>query len=78
MTKAVKIRIYKKAVKPAVVFGSEMWVVTEMRMRRLGTDIHGAVVEQGIWRMINNQGSREMYKDPDIFADIKKGEIGMG
>ena len=70
MSKAVEIRIYKKTVKPAVVFGSEMWGVTEMGMRRLGRGIHGPVVEQGIWRMITNQGSRDMYKDPDILADI--------
>jgi hypothetical protein len=34
--------------------------------------IHGPVVEQGIWRMRTNQEQTELYKDPDIEADIKK------
>jgi hypothetical protein len=38
-------------------------------MRREGT--HGPVVQQGLWRIITNHGSRKMYKDPDILADIK-------
>ena len=37
MSKAVKIKIYKALVKPVVVFGSEMWAMTEMDMKRLGT-----------------------------------------
>jgi hypothetical protein len=37
MTKAVKIKIYKKIVKPAVVFGSETRAVVEMDVNRLGT-----------------------------------------
>ena len=32
MSKAVKIKIYKMMVKPAVVFGSEMWAVGEVDM----------------------------------------------
>ena len=74
---AAKIKIYKTIVQPAVVFGSEKWAMTEMDMKRLGTwerkisTIHGPVVEQGIWR-ISDQELRELYKDLDIVADIKK------
>ena len=77
MKKAVKIKIRNTMVKPAVVFGSEKWAMTEMDMKRLGTwerkisTIHGPVVEQGIWR-ISDQELRELYKDLDIVADIKK------
>jgi hypothetical protein len=37
MSKAVKIKTYKKLVKPTVVFGSETWAVAEMDMNRLGS-----------------------------------------
>jgi hypothetical protein len=30
MSKAVKIKIYKKMMKPAAVFGGETWAVAEM------------------------------------------------
>jgi hypothetical protein len=64
-------------VKPAVVFGSETWAMTEMDMKRLCTwdrkisSIRGPVVEHGIWR-VSDQELRDLYKDLDIVADIKK------
>jgi len=36
------------------------------------TRIYGLVVEQGIWIVRSNQELRELYKDLDIVADIKK------
>jgi hypothetical protein len=39
-----------------------------MKLRR----IHGMVVEQGIWRKRSKQELRELYKELDIIADIKK------
>jgi hypothetical protein len=58
MSKAVEIKLHKRKVKPAVVFGRETVAVTEMDMKRLGTwgreilrRINGPVVEQGIWRV---------------------------
>ena len=48
-------------------------------MKRLGTKerkilrrVYGPVVEQRIWRIRTNQELRELYKDLDIVADIKK------
>jgi hypothetical protein len=37
MSKAVKIKIYKMMVKPALVYGSETWAMIEMDMKGLGT-----------------------------------------
>ena len=37
MSEAVKIKIYKRMVKPVVVFGSETQAMTQMDMTRLGT-----------------------------------------
>jgi hypothetical protein len=66
-------------VKPGVVYGSEIWAMTDTDMKRLSrwerkmlTRIYGLVVEQGIWIVRSNQELRELYKDLDILADIKK------
>jgi hypothetical protein len=48
-------------VKPVAVFGSEIWAVTEMEMKRLGSRerkilrIYGPVVQQGMWRIRTDQ-----------------------
>ena len=62
----------------AAVFGSEIWAVTEMDMKRLGgrgREMHGPVVEQGIWRINTDQELRELYKNLDITADIRKNRL---
>ena len=79
ISKVVVIKIYKTMVKPAAVYGSGTWAMTVMGMNRLGTEdrkilrrIYGKVVEQGTRRIGSNQELRELYKDLDIVADIKK------
>jgi hypothetical protein len=37
VSKAVKMKIYKTMVKPAVVSGSATWAVTEIDMKRMDT-----------------------------------------
>jgi len=61
------------------VYGSATWAVAEKDMKSLGTwkrkilrGTYGPVVEQGIWRVRTDQELREIYKDLDIVADIKK------
>lgn len=77
-----------------MVFGSETWAMAGRDVTRLGTwkrrilrTVHGPVVEQGVWRIKINQELRELYKELDIAADIRKKrlewdgdkeEIGMG
>jgi hypothetical protein len=68
-------------VKP-VVFGSETCAKTEMDMNRLGTwerkilrRIYVPAADQGTWSLKTNQELRELYKDLDIVADIKKKRI---
>jgi hypothetical protein len=53
--------------------------MAERDVTRLGTwdgkilrAVHGPVVDQGIWRIKTNQELRELYKDLDIVADIRK------
>jgi len=82
MSKAATIKIYKMIVKPVSVCGREILAVVEMGMTRLGAwermilrRIHGPVVEQEIWRKGSKQELRELYKDLDIVADIKKKRV---
>jgi hypothetical protein len=79
MSKTLKSKTYKTMVKPAVKSGSETWAMTEIDMKRLDTWerkllrwIYGPMVKQGIWRIRTNEEMRELYKDLDIVADIKK------
>ena len=65
--------------KPAVVVGRETWAVTEMDRKRLGIwkremlrRIQGSVVEQGMWRIRNDQELREVCKDLGKVADIER------
>lgn len=64
--------------KPAAVYGSETWAMSEMDVKRMSTlerkilRIHGLVVEQGIWRVRTDQEQKELYKNLNIVADIKK------
>jgi hypothetical protein len=68
MGRAVKIKIYKTRVKPALVFGSETWAVAEMDLKRLSTwerkilrKMYGPVAEQGIFRRTSNQELKRLY-----------------
>jgi hypothetical protein len=63
---------------PVVVYGSEIWSVTVIVMKRLGTrdrkilrKVHGPAVQQGIWRIRNNHKIRELYKYLYIKIDIQ-------
>ena len=56
------------------MFGSEMWAVGEMDMKRLGTGereilrrVHGPVVGRGKWRLRTDQELRELYEDTYTF-----------
>jgi hypothetical protein len=69
LSKAVKIKVNKMMVTPAVVCGREILAMAEMDMTRQGAwermvlrRIHGPVVEQGIWRKRSNQELRDLYK----------------
>jgi hypothetical protein len=65
-------------VKPVAAYGSGIWPMTEMDMRRMNTwernilRIYGPVVEQETWRIRNNQAFREPYEDSETVTDVKK------
>jgi hypothetical protein len=63
--------------KPAVVYGSETWAVTEVDVTIPGTgdriilrSIYRPVVEQGIWRVRTDQELRELCKCLEVVVDI--------
>ena len=58
--------------KPFVVYGSDMWAMTEMDMKRpspwekkILRRIHRPVVEQEMWRIRTNRKLRELCQDLD-------------
>jgi hypothetical protein len=78
VSRIVKIKIYKTILKPVVVFGCEAWSMTEkdktrlnMWERKILRRVYGPVTEQGVWRIRRNEELRELYKAPDLVADIK-------
>jgi len=69
-------------VKPVVVFGNEAGAMNEMHINRLSTwerriirTTGEPVAEQGIWAIRTNQELRELYKDINIVAGIKKKKL---
>jgi hypothetical protein len=60
-------------------FGCEAWSMTEkdkttlnMWGRTILRKVCGPVTEQGVWRIRRNKELRELYKAPDLVADIKR------
>ena len=79
MRTAVKIKIYKMAVKPTVVFGSGTRTIIELGMKKQCTwdrkilrRMYGSVAGQEKWRIRTNGELIALYKDLDIATDIKK------
>jgi hypothetical protein len=79
VSRIVRIKIYKTILKPIVMFGCEAWSMTEkdkirrnMWERKILRKLYGPVTEQGVWRTRRNEELRELYKAPDLIADIKK------
>ena len=66
-------------VKLVVMFGSDTWAVAEMGMKRLGTGVReiprrmqGPEVKQGTQGIKIKQELKELYKDLDMVADMRK------
>jgi hypothetical protein len=77
VSRIVIIKIYKTILKPIVIFGCEAWSVAEkdktrlnMWERKILRKVYGPVTEQGVWRIRRNEELRELYKVPDLVADI--------
>jgi hypothetical protein len=65
--------------KLVVMYGHETWPMTENNKTMLDSwekktlmKVYESVTEQGIWRIRANQEPKELYKTPDLVADIKR------
>jgi hypothetical protein len=43
--------------------------------RKILRKVYGPVTEQGVWRIRRNEELRELYKAPDLVADIKSKQL---
>jgi hypothetical protein len=78
LSKNVKIRTYKTAIRPIILHGSETWTIIGKMASTLMTwerkilrKIYGPRCEQGVWRIRSNLEIQNMYKSPDIVIEIK-------
>jgi hypothetical protein len=79
-SKNVKIRIYKTAILPVVLYGCETWSLTlrekhrlrvfENRVLRRIFRLRGDEVTGG-WRKLHNEELRDLYSSPNIIRIIK-------
>jgi hypothetical protein len=78
ISKSTKIRIYKTAIRPVILYGCETWALTGKVASTLMTwerkilrKIYGPKCEQGVWRIRSNLELQNVYKSPDIVTEIK-------
>lgn len=82
LSRNTKVRVYKTIIRPTLMYGSECWVMSKKSEKRLVTfenkilrKIYGPTQEDGFWRIRHNFEIRELYKDPDITAEVKSRRI---
>ena len=81
--RAMKIRIYKSILRPAVLYGCETWTLTQESEQRLGIferkvlrTIYGPVQDSaGDWRIRYNSELKALYREPDIVAVAKTSRL---
>ncbi|KAJ4438640.1 hypothetical protein ANN_14587 [Periplaneta americana] len=80
LSKNLKVRIYKTAILPVVLYGCEAWTLTlreEHRLRvfenKVLRKVFGAKRDEvtGEWRKLHNAELHALYTSPDIIRNIK-------
>jgi hypothetical protein len=78
ISRRTKIRIYKTIIYPILTYGSETWILNKKEERQLIVlenkilrKIFGPIKEDNVWRKRHNYEIRELYKEPDIIAELK-------
>ncbi|KAJ4445602.1 hypothetical protein ANN_12284 [Periplaneta americana] len=80
LSKNLKVRMYKTAILPVVLYGCETWTLTlreEHRLRvfenKVLRKIFGAKRDEvtGEWRKLHNAELHALYSSPDIIRNIK-------
>lgn len=82
LSKPTKIRIYKTIIRPVLLYNSENWILNKKSEKQLIVfenrvlrKIFGPVLENGEWRIRHNLELREVYKDPDVSAEVRSRRI---
>ena len=73
-----KIRIYKTIIYPILTYGSETWILNKKEEKQLIVfennilrKIFDPINEDNVRRKRHNYEIRELYKEPDIIAELK-------
>ena len=84
LSKNLKIKIYRTAVLPVVLYGCETWLLTfreECRLRmfenRVLRRIFGPKRDKttGVWRKLHNEEFNDLYSSPSIVQVIKSKSV---
>ena len=79
-TKTLKIKIYRTAILPVVLYGCETWSLTLREERRLRVfenrvlrRVFGPKRDEvtGEWRKLHNEELRDLYSPPNIVRVVK-------
>ena len=78
ISRRTKIRIYKTIIYLILTYGSETWILNKKEEKQLIVfenkilrKLFGPINEDNIWRKRHNYEIRELYKEPDIIAELK-------
>ncbi|KAI5729084.1 hypothetical protein M8J77_025142 [Diaphorina citri] len=82
LSRCSKIKLYKTIIRPILTYGSENWIMTKKTEKKIITfenkilrKIYGPTLENGIWRIKHNKEIRDLYNQPDIVAEVKRGRL---
>jgi len=73
-----KIKLYQSMIKPVLMYGCEVWSISQEDEERLKTferkilrKIYGPVMDNGQWRIRHNAELYNLYQNPNVITDIK-------
>lgn len=82
ISRRIKKRIYRTVIRPVVTHGSETWVLTKRGEevldrweRKILRKIYGPVQENGGWRIRHNVELYNLYQEPRISVEVRKGRL---
>ncbi|KAL1446641.1 hypothetical protein WDU94_003506 [Cyamophila willieti] len=82
LSKCSKLKLYKSIIRPVLTYGSENWIMTKQTEKKLVTfenkvlrKIYGPTLEDGNWRIKHNKEIRDLFNQPDIVSEVKRGRL---
>lgn len=79
ISRASKLKVYRTVIRPAVLYGSELWVLSknsaqklEIWERKVLRRIYGGIkISDGLWRRRTNKEVQELYEHPTITQTVR-------